>query len=65
MKLTFKNLVAVAALAFTLSFVAGMSATVIYQEHQSLKPFIAAQKAAQEIIPEDVLLADVSVDNFS
>ncbi len=42
------NLAAIAAVAFTLSFFTGMSVSVIYQEHQTLKPFIAAQEAVQE-----------------
>ncbi|MGN0133943.1 MAG: hypothetical protein ACI4AO_04390 [Anaerotignum sp.] len=42
------NLVAIAAVAFTLSFFTGMSVSVMYQEHQTLKPFIAAQEAVQE-----------------
>ena len=43
MKMTLKNLSAIAALSFTLSFVTGMSATIMYQEHMALKPFMAAE----------------------
>lgn len=56
MNLTIKNLFAIAVLTFTLSFVTGMSASMIYQEHQSLKPFIAAQ----ETISQDVLIASTA-----
>lgn len=42
------HLSAMAVLAFTLSFVTGMSVSVMYQEHQALKPFIAAQALAEE-----------------
>ncbi len=42
------NLVAIAAVAFTLSFCTGMSVSLMYQEHQALKPFIAAQTLVQE-----------------
>ncbi|MGM9917537.1 hypothetical protein [Anaerotignum sp.] len=42
------NLAAIAAVAFTLSFFTGMSVSVMYQEHQALKPFIAAQTIMQE-----------------
>lgn len=44
------NLFAMAAVAFTLSFCTGMSISLMYQEHQTLKPFIAAQ----ETLTEDV-----------
>ena len=43
MKMTLKNLSAIAALSFTLAFVTGMSATIMYQEHMALKPFMAAE----------------------
>lgn len=56
MNLTIKNLFTIAVLTFTLSFVTGMSASMIYQEHQSLKPFIAAQ----ETISQDVLIASTA-----
>lgn len=56
MNLTIKNLFTIAVLTFTLSFVTGMSASMIYQEHQSLKPFIAAQ----ETISQDVLIASTT-----
>ena len=44
MKQTLKNLTAIAVLSFTLSFVTAMSASMMYQEHQTLKPYIAAQQ---------------------
>lgn len=56
MNLTIKNLFTIAVLTFTLSFVTGMSASMIYQEHQSLKPFIAAQ----ETTSQDVLIASTA-----
>lgn len=56
MNLTIKNLFTIAVLTFTLSFVTGMSASMIYQEHQSLKPFIVAQ----ETISQDVLIASTA-----
>lgn len=49
------HLTAIAALAFSISFFAGMSVSMMYQEHQALKPFIAAQEA----VMEDVLSAAV------
>ncbi len=48
MKQFVSNLAAIAAVAFTLSFFTGMSVSVMYQEHQTLKPFIAAQTLVQE-----------------
>lgn len=42
------HLSAMAVLAFTLSFVTGMSVSLMYQEHQALKPFIAAQALVEE-----------------
>lgn len=48
MKQFVSNLAAIAAIAFTLSFFSGMSVSLMYQEHQTLKPFIAAQEAVQE-----------------
>ncbi len=50
MKQTIKNLFAIAALTFTLSFVTGLSASMIYQEHQALQPFLAAQESGMEEI---------------
>ena len=49
MKLTLKNLSAIAALSFTLSFVIGMSATIMYQEHVALKPFMAAEMVMDDL----------------
>ena len=60
MKQTIKNLTAIAAITFTLSFVTGLSASVMYQEHQSLKPIIAAQEAIPE--SSETLFADASAD---
>ncbi len=59
MKQMIKNLTAIAVLSFTLSFVIGLSASVMYQEHQSLKPIMAAQE--QPSAAEDTLLAELSV----
>lgn len=42
------QLTAIATIAFTLSFCTGMSISLMYQEHQALKPFIAAQTLVQE-----------------
>lgn len=42
------NLFTIAAVAFTLSFCTGMSISLMYQEHQTLKPFLAAQQTVQE-----------------
>ena len=42
------NLAAIAAISFTLSFAVGMSASMMYQEHQSLKSFIAAQEVSMK-----------------
>lgn len=47
MKQFVSNLAAIAAIAFTLSFFSGMSVSLMYQEHQALKPFIAAQTFVQ------------------
>lgn len=52
MKLTLKNLSAIAVLSFTLSFVTGMSASLMYQEHMALKPFMAAELAADSLTAE-------------
>ena len=61
MKHTIKTLTAVAALSFTLSFVTGLSASVMYQEHQTLKPIIAAQEMLSE--NNGILLAEASNDS--
>ena len=59
MKLTLKNLSAIAALSFTLAFCTGMSATIMYQEHQSLQAFMAT-----EMIVDD-LIANHNTENFN
>ena len=59
MKLTLKNLSFIAVLSFTLSFVTGMSATIMYQEHQSLQAFQATNLVA------DHLTASTDTANFS
>ena len=58
MKITLKNLSMVAALSFALSFVTGMSATIMYQEHLALKPFMAV-----EMVVDD-LSADTNTADF-
>lgn len=59
MKCTLKNLSAIAVLSFTLSFVTGMSATIMYQEHMALRPFMAA-----EMVVDD-LAAETNTENFN
>jgi quinol-cytochrome oxidoreductase complex cytochrome b subunit len=59
MKITLKNLSFIAVLSFTLSFVTGMSATIMYQEHQSLQAFMAT-----EMIVDD-LIANHDTENFN
>lgn len=49
MKMTLKNLSAIAVLSFTLAFVTGMSATIMYQEHLALKPFMAAEMVVDDL----------------
>ncbi|MBQ3031667.1 MAG: hypothetical protein II993_10005 [Anaerotignum sp.] len=61
MKLTLKNLSMVAALSFTLAFCTGMSATIMYQEHLALKPFMAAEMVADDLAAE----ADTANFDFS
>ena len=58
MKMTLKNLSFIAVLSFTLSFVTGMSATIMYQEHVALKPFMAAEMVVND------LTADTSTADF-
>ena len=58
MKITLKNLSFIAVLSFTLSFVTGMSATIMYQEHVALKPFMAAEMVVND------LTADTSTADF-
>ena len=58
MKMTLKNLSAIAALSFTLAFVKGMSATIMYQEHMALKPFMAT-----ELVVDD-FAADLDTETF-
>ena len=60
MKMTLKNLSMVAILSFTLSFVTGMSATIMYQEHMALKPFMATELVVDDLIAE----ADTENYNF-
>ena len=52
MKLTLKNLSMIAALSFTLAFVTGMSATIMYQEHLTLKPFMAVEMVVDDLAAE-------------
>ena len=52
MKLTLKNLSAIAALSFTLAFCTGMSATIMYQEHLALKPFMAVEMVVDDLTAE-------------
>ena len=61
MKLTLKNLSMIAVLSFALSFVTGMSATIMYQEHLALKPFMAAEMVADDLAAE----ADTANFDFS
>ena len=58
MKLTLKNLSFIAVLSFTLAFVTGMSATIMYQEHVALKPFMAAEMVVND------MTADTSTADF-
>lgn len=44
MKQTLKQLAAIAMITFVVSFSTGMSASLMYQEHQALKAFTAAQQ---------------------
>ena len=52
MKLTLKNLSFIAVLSFTLSFVTGMSATIMYQEHKALKPFMTVEMVVDDLTAE-------------
>lgn len=52
MKYTLKNLSAIAVLSFTLSFITGMSATIMYQEHLALKPFMAVEMVVDDLSAE-------------
>ena len=52
MKMTLKNLSAIAVLSFTLAFVTGMSATIMYQEHLTLKPFMAVEMVMDDLSAE-------------
>ena len=61
MKLTLKNLSMIAALSFTLAFVTGMSATIMYQEHLTLKPFMAVEMVVNDLSAE----ADTANIDFS
>ena len=59
MKMTLKNLSMIAVLSFTLAFVTGMSATIMYQEHMALKPFMAVE------LTVDDLTAETNTENFN
>jgi hypothetical protein len=59
MKTTLKNLSFIAVLSFTLSFITGMSATIMYQEHQSLQAFQATHLVV------DNLTAHTDTENFT
>ncbi|WP_458408170.1 hypothetical protein [Anaerotignum sp.] len=61
MKSTLKNLSAIAALSFTLAFCTGMSATIMYQEHMALKPFMAVEMVVDDLAAE----ADTATIDFS
>ena len=52
MKMTLKNLSAFSVLSFTLAFVTGMSATIMYQEHLALKPFMAVEMVMDDLSAE-------------
>ncbi|MBQ2924334.1 MAG: hypothetical protein IJE57_02050 [Anaerotignum sp.] len=52
MKMTLKNLSFIAVLSFALSFVTGMSATIMYQEHMALKPFMAVEMIVNDLTAE-------------
>lgn len=52
MKCTLKNLTAIAALSFTLAFCTGMSATIMYQEHMALKPFMSVEMIVDDLSAE-------------
>ena len=49
MNITLKNLFFIAVLSFTLSFATGMSATIMYQEHQSLQAFQTTHLVADHL----------------
>ena len=53
MKMTLKNLSAIAVLSFTLSFVTGMSATIMYQEHKALQSFMAVEMVIDDLTAEN------------
>ncbi len=59
MNITLKNLFFIAVLSFTVSFATGMSATIMYQEHQALQAFQAATMIA------DDLTANTDMENFT
>ena len=61
MKMTLKNLSMIAVLSFALSFVTGMSATIMYQEHLALKPFMVAEMVVDDLAAE----ADTANFDFS
>ena len=53
MKMTLKNLSAIAVLSFTLSFLTGMSATIMYQEHKALQSFTAVEMVIDDLTAEN------------
>ena len=59
MTITLKNLFFIAVLSFTVSFATGMSATIMYQEHQSLQAFQATHLVV------DNLTAHTDIDNIT
>ena len=61
MKMTLKNLSAIAVLSFTLAFVTGMSATIMYQEHLTLKPFMVVEMVVDDLTAE----TDTATIDFS
>ena len=61
MNMTLKNLSAIAVLSFTLAFVTGMSATIMYQEHLALKPFMAVEMVVDDLTAE----TDTATIDFS
>ena len=59
MNITLKNLFFIAVLSFTVSFATGMSATIMYQEHQALQAF-----QATHLLVDD-LTASADTENFT
>lgn len=52
MTITLKNLFFIAVLSFTVAFATGMSATIMYQEHKALKPFMAVEMVVDDLTAE-------------